>query len=111
MPKISKEKKQKIQEQVLFFLFQQFPRQVFTSDVAKEMARDEEFIKVILLDMLKSELVVKIDKNSDGAQYKKRLRWRISSKAYELYKKMSSRSDSVQLNLEKESETVENLSE
>lgn len=86
MPKISKEKEKKIKEQILFHLFSSFPKQIFTSYVAKEVARDEEFIKKLLLDLEKEGLVTKIVKNSQGINYSKRLRWRISNKAYEIYK-------------------------
>ena len=88
MPKISEEKIKKIEEQTLYHLYSTFPKQVFTSDVAKELARDEEFMKRILLDLNKKGLVVKIDKNSEGIKYERRLRWRISSKAYSIYKEM-----------------------
>ena len=87
MPIISKQKKEKISEQILFHLFQQFPKQVFTSEIAKELARDEEFIKVMMFDLLKKELVVKVDKNSQGNTYSRRLRWRLSNKVHEIYSK------------------------
>jgi len=86
MPKISDEKKEKIAEQILSHLYSIFPKQVFTSDIAKELARDEEFMKDMLNDLEKKELVKKIDKNSQGFQYSRRLRWRISNKAHEIYK-------------------------
>ena len=89
MPQISKQKTDKITEQVLYYLFQQSPKQLFTSDIAKEIARDEEFIKKLMLEMLKKELVVKIDKNSSGDQYKKRLRWRLSNKVYDIYRQQN----------------------
>ena len=85
MPRISKEKRDKVQEQILYFLYSIFPKQVFTVDVAREIARDEEFIKNMMLELEKNDLVVKIDKNSEGAKYGRRLRWRISNKAYEIY--------------------------
>lgn len=87
MPKLSKEKKEKIQEQILFHLFEIFPRQIFTSDIAKEIARDEEFIKILMHELEKQNLVVKIDKNPVGVQYLKRSRWRIANNVYEIYKK------------------------
>jgi hypothetical protein len=86
MPKISDQKKEKISEQVLSHLYSVFPKQIFTSEVAKELARDEEFMKDILFDLEKKQLVKKIDKNSQGIQYSRRLRWRISNKAHEIYK-------------------------
>ena len=95
MPQISKEKTNKIQEQILYYLFQQFPKQLFTSDIAQELARDEEFIKKIMLDMLKKEFVIKIDKNSQGITYKKRLRWRISNKVYDIYKQKNTKATEI----------------
>lgn len=87
MPRISKQKKDKVQEQILYHLYTLFPKQIFTSDIAQEIARDEEFVKSLMLELLKSELVVKIDKNPEGITYTRRARWRISNKAYEIYSK------------------------
>lgn len=87
MPKISSEKKERILEQILFYLFSIFPKQVFTYDIAKELARDEEFVKYLLKNLEKKGLVIKINKNPQGLQYSRRLRWRISNKAYEIYSK------------------------
>jgi len=86
MPKISQQKIEKISEQILYYLYSIFPKQIFTSDIAKELARDEEFTKKLLIDLEKKELVIKIDKNSQGFQYSRRQRWRISNKAHEIYK-------------------------
>ncbi|MEI7718624.1 MAG: hypothetical protein WCI72_02060 [archaeon] len=85
MPSISKEKKEKIQEQLIYYLFTIFPKQIFTSYIAKEMARDEEFIKKSLLELESKGVLVKIDKNSQGVKYEKRARWRISNETYEIY--------------------------
>ena len=87
MPKISEQKIEKISEQILYYLYSIFPKQVFTSDIARETARDEEFTKYLLKELEKKELVIKINKNPQGFQYSRRLRWRISNKAYEIYKK------------------------
>lgn len=88
MPRISESKKKKISEQILSYLFLISPKQVFTSNIAKELARDEEFIKKLLLDLNNKGLVVKINKNSLGQVYERRLRWRLSNKTYEAYKQM-----------------------
>lgn len=85
MPTLSKEKKERIEEQILLFLFTSFPKQLFTVDIAREVARDEEFIKKILTELELKDLVVKIKKNSEGINYERRLRWRISNKAYVIY--------------------------
>jgi predicted transcriptional regulator with HTH domain len=85
MPRISREKQNKIKEQVLYYLYSQFPKQKFTSDIAKELARDEEYMKKLLMEMHKDALITKIDKNSQGITYLKKLRWRISNKAHRIY--------------------------
>jgi len=111
MPKLSKEKQEKIQEQVLLHLFSIFPQQIFTSDIAKEMARDEEFIKTLLLDMEKKELIIKISKNSQGINYLKRARWRLSNKAYDIYSQHQQKSAQVNAAIEKDTTNIsENIS-
>jgi predicted transcriptional regulator with HTH domain len=88
MPIISLQKKEKISEQILSHLFSVFPNQIFTSDIAKEIARDEEFTKILLEDLEKKELVVRIDKNPQGLKYSRRTRWRLSNKSHQTYKKL-----------------------
>ncbi|MFH0712229.1 MAG: hypothetical protein V1889_03905 [archaeon] len=86
MPKISQQKIEKISEQILSYLFLIFPKQIFTSEIAKEIARDEEFTKNLLKKLEKKELIIKIIKNPQGFQYSRRERWRISNKAHNVYK-------------------------
>ena len=87
MPKISNKKKEKIQEQILYLLYYSFPKQIFTSDISQELARDEEFIKKLLLDLEKKQMITRISKNSKGELFIRRIRWRISNKIYEIYKR------------------------
>ena len=84
--KISEEKKEKISEQILALLYSVSPRLLFTSYIAKELARDEEFIKRLLLELKGKNLVIKVTKNPKGVPYLKRLRWKISDVAYQAYK-------------------------
>jgi len=84
--KISKEKREKISEQILLFLYSINPRPAFTAHVAQELARDEEFIKKILLELKNKKIVLEIKKNPKGIDYKRRVRWRLSTKAYQAYK-------------------------
>jgi predicted transcriptional regulator with HTH domain len=100
MPRLSNKKLEKIQEQILFYLYSIFPKQIFTVDIAREIARDEEFTKKMLLDLEKKGLLVKIDKNEEGIKYEKRLRWRISNSAYEIY-------NSHQKNMQQSSSIIE----
>jgi len=85
--KISKEKKDKISEHILAFLYSISPRSIFTSHIAIEVARDEEFVKKILLDLKKKGLVSQINKNPEGKSYLKRSRWTLTDSTYEAYKK------------------------
>jgi len=85
--KISNKKKEKISEQILAFLFLINPKIVFTVEIAKELARDEEFIKKLLLELNKKKLIIKITKNSKGINYIRRIRWKLSDETYKIYKK------------------------
>ena len=84
--RISKEKRDKISEQILALLYSKSPQSIFTSQIAKEIARDEEFVKGLILELKKRNLVIGINKNPRGATYLKRMRWRLSDSAYEAYK-------------------------
>jgi len=84
--KISKEKREKISEQILAILFSNSPKLLFTFDIAKEIARDEEFVKELLLELKTKGLVIKVGKNPEGISYKRRARWGLSDRAYNAYK-------------------------
>ncbi len=84
--KISSEKKEKISEQILALLYSNSPKLLFTFHIAKEIARDEEFTKHLLLGLKKKGLVLEVKKSSTGSNYLKRSRWQLSSKAYIAYK-------------------------
>lgn len=83
--KISQKKREKICEQILAYLYSVNPKPLFTSHIAQEVARDEEFVKDLLNGLNKQGLVVKIKKNSQGEEYFKRIRWKMSEQAYEIY--------------------------
>jgi hypothetical protein len=82
---ISAEKKEKISEQIMAFLYSIAPKSAYTSHIAKEIARDEEFIKKILEDLKKKSLIVEIRKNKKGDNYSRRIRWKIADAAYLIY--------------------------
>ena len=84
--KISNEKIEKIYEQILAYLFSTNPQPHFTSHIAKEIARDEEFTKKLLMDLKNKKLLVEIKKNPQGTDYKRRSRWKLSNTTYKIYK-------------------------
>ena len=87
MPKISDKKKDKISEHILSLLYDIYPKSFFTSNIASELARDEEFVRVLLEQLVKKGLIVKVTKNSSGVGYSRRIRWRLSNKAHDVYSK------------------------
>lgn len=83
--RLSQEKKNRITEQILLYLYQTFPKYPFTASIAKEIARDEEFIKKLLFELKEKNLVMPIKINSNGQPFLKRLRWRLTNKVYDIY--------------------------
>ena len=90
MPKISQQKRDKISEQILHYLFSITPESAYTAAIASEMARDEEFTKILLANLKDKKLVIEINKSPNGDDYLRRQRWRLSNEAYEVYKKHQS---------------------
>ncbi len=86
--KISEKKIEKIQEQIISFLFHIYPNSVFTSNIAEEIARDEEFVYKLLKDLLSKKIIISIKKNPQGVFYSRRQRWRLSAEVYQKYKEM-----------------------
>ena len=85
MPTISNKKKDKISEQILSILYDNFPKLFFTSHIAKEIARDEEFTKSLLNELDSKDIITKIQKNPKGVDYTKRIRWKLSNKTYNIF--------------------------
>jgi hypothetical protein len=83
--KLSKDKKDRISEQILLFLYHSFPKQPFTAEIAREIARDEEFIKRLLFDLKEKNLVLSIKKNTKGELFSRRLKWRLTNQVYDIY--------------------------
>ncbi len=83
--KISEEKRKKISEHILACLYSNTPKPLFTSFIAKEAARDEEFVKKLLLELKNKGLIVEVKRNPKGKPYLKRSRWKLSDAAYQAY--------------------------
>lgn len=92
MPTISKEKKDKIKEQILHYLFEISPEAVHTNNIAISIARDEEFTKLLLKELKDKNLVNEINRNQTGMDYIRRQRWRLSQQAFDIYSKHQSSS-------------------
>ena len=95
MPQISKVKEDKIKESILSFLFQNSPKALFTAEISQELARDEEYIKRLLLELEQKDLIVSVRKNSQGIEYSKRIRWRLADKVYNVYKGVQIKTEDI----------------
>lgn len=84
--KLSKNKRDKIAEQVLLFLYHSFPKEPFTAEIAREIIRDEEFIKKILFELKEKNLIISIKKNKKGEPFSRRLKWRLTNQVYDIYR-------------------------
>jgi len=85
--KISDKKREKILSQIVDFLFLSFPEPKFTSIISQEIARDEEFIKKLLIDLKNKKLIKEVKKSPKGIDYLRRSRWKLSNETYSIYKK------------------------
>ena len=83
--KLSKEKRDRISEQILSYLYHNFPKSLFTAEIAREIARDEEFVKALMLELKNKNLVISVRKNPAGVPYVRRIRWRLSNQAKQAY--------------------------
>jgi len=88
MPQISQKTKDKISEQILHHLFAQSPDAPYTASIANSLARDEEFIKSLLIELETRKLVIKVTKSPLGTDLLRRARWRLSNSVFDAYKKM-----------------------
>jgi len=88
MTRISKEKINTIKSNILSILYKNNLRALFTAEIAKIEARDEEFIKKILQEMKEQGFVNMVNMNQMGKIYSRRMRWRLNSQTYEAYKKL-----------------------
>tara|TARA_Y100000310_G_scaffold167546_3_gene167449 strand:- start:178 stop:450 length:273 start_codon:yes stop_codon:yes gene_type:complete len=87
--KISNVKKEKISEQILSILYSFSLKPLFTSQIAHEIARDEEFTKRLLIELKNKKFLIEIKKNPKGIQYIRRSRWKLSDETYKSYKKLA----------------------
>ncbi|MCX8193768.1 MAG: hypothetical protein N3G19_00145 [Candidatus Pacearchaeota archaeon] len=90
MPKISETKEKKIKESILHLLFEQSPKALFTYHIARELARDEEYIKKLMLELESKNMILSVKKNSKGKDYNRRIRWRLAPQVYDAYKRLNS---------------------
>jgi len=85
MSMISELKKNRIKEDILKILYDNFPKMMWTFEVAEEIIRDDEFCLKLLED-LKSKKLVNLTEESKGRKIKRG--WSMHKNVYEEYKKL-----------------------
>lgn len=88
MSKISQKKIEKIKEEALSVLFEAGMRGMYTKQISDEIARNDEFILKLLLEMEKQKIVKPIKKTKKGTEFIRRKQWMLTDKAYEAYKQL-----------------------
>ncbi len=89
MSRLSKDKIKKIKEHILSVIYDNHFQPLYTSNIAEEMIRDEEFILRLLKELKNEGFIKEINKNTDGKQYLSRKKWILKSKIYDQYKTLS----------------------
>ena len=89
MSKISKQKIDKIKESMLSYLYEVNPKALFTVDIAREILRDEEFTKRLLLELKDSNLLKEVSKSSKGKDFLLRRRWQLTDATFAAFKRLS----------------------
>ncbi len=88
MPRISDKKIERIKEGILSYLYDNPAKPIFTSQIAEEMIRDEEFILRLLKELHASKLIKKISTNSRGKQFLSRRKWTLRPEVYTKYSEL-----------------------
>lgn len=85
MSKISKERQERIKEELLRELFDIFPHFDCTETISEKVNRDNEFILKLLKELKKKGLIGEIQE-SKGKNIKRK--WQMRSKVYGMYKEL-----------------------
>ena len=87
MSKISQEKIERIKEEILRILYENYPGFMYTNDVADAVVRDNEFTLSLLKELKKNNLLMNIEQ-SKGIKIKRR--WTLTKITHEKYKELLS---------------------
>jgi hypothetical protein len=89
MSRVSKKTFDKVAEDALAVLYDNYPAAVSTRIVAGEIARDKQFIARVLEYLRGKGFVEKWTKSkSSGEDYARWMKWRLTKQAYEKYSEL-----------------------
>ena len=87
MSNISQIKKEKIKEEILRVIYENYPGFLYTYQIAENLIRDDEFVLSLLNELKNKELVTCLNETT-GRNIKRK--WGFTKEVYEKYKELSS---------------------
>lgn len=88
MSRVSKKTFDKVAEDALAVLYDNYPAAVSTRIVAGEMARDKQFVARVLEFLRGKGFVEKWTKSKGGEDYERWMKWRLTKQAYDKYSEL-----------------------
>ncbi len=86
MSSISREKKDKLKEEILRIIYENYPRFLYTYQVAESLIRDDEFVLSLLKELKNNGLLTCIEETM-GNNIKRK--WGLKKEVYEKYKELT----------------------
>ena len=86
MSNISREKKDKLKEEILRIIYENYPGFLYTYQVAESLIRDDEFVLSLLKELKSNELLTCIEETT-GNNIKRK--WGLKKEVYEKYKELT----------------------
>ena len=85
MSRISDRKKDRIKEEIIRELYENYPGFLFTEKISENVNRDNEFILGLLNELAKGKVVNALNE-SKGLKVKRK--WQLDENAFDAYKKL-----------------------
>jgi hypothetical protein len=86
MSKLSKDKKEKLKEEVIRIIYENYPHFLYTYQIAESLIRDDEFVLSLLKELKENNLITCLEETS-GENIKRK--WGLVKEVYEKYKELS----------------------
>jgi len=85
MVRLSKKTIQLLKDDIISILYDRSLEALFTNEIAREIRRDNEFTKKLLLELKKESLIEQVKKNKKGQEYLTHTKWRIPFKVLKAF--------------------------
>ena len=85
MVRLSQDKIKLLKDDILSILYESKFQPLFTNQIATDLRRDNEFTKLLLLELEKEGVVERVKKNKLGKAYLSRIKWMIPLSVRQAY--------------------------